>query len=93
NTTQNPACNPTSTDCVNYSVQVPALAAYVGAWSSTGATLTQATALAYSVDGMATVSGSTSGTDCSPSEIVTSAGTLAGSPLTGTANLAFVGCQ
>ncbi|MGB6975791.1 MAG: DUF4382 domain-containing protein [Terracidiphilus sp.] len=94
NTTQSPACNPTSTDCANYSIQVPALGAYFGAWSSTGATLTQPAVLPmYSIDGMATVSGSTSTADCTPSEVITSAGTLAGSPLTGTANLAFTGCQ
>ncbi|HEU5350140.1 MAG TPA: hypothetical protein VFU55_00975 [Terracidiphilus sp.] len=94
NTTQNPACNPTSADCVNYSVQIPALGAYFGAWSSSGATLTQPAVLpVYSIDGMATVSGSTTSVDCTPSEVVTSAGTLAGSPLAGAANLAFTGCQ
>jgi Domain of unknown function (DUF4382) len=94
NTTQNPACNPTSSDCADYSIQVPALGAYVGVWSSSGVTLTQPNLLPiYSIDGMATVSGSTSTTDCTPSEVIASAGTLAGAPPIGTANLAFTGCQ
>ena len=92
--TQNPACNPAGTDCANYSLQAPSSGAYIGAWAASGATLTQPNAApAYTVDGVATVSGSTTTADCSPSELVSSAIALAGSPLAGTANLAFTSCQ
>ncbi len=93
-TTQSPACDPAGSDCANYAVQVPALGAFIGAWSASGASLTQPNATpAYTIDGFATVSGSTSTSDCSPSELVSSAIALAGTPLTGTANLAFKSCQ
>lgn len=93
-TTQNPACNPSGTDCANYLLQVPSTGAYIGTWASSGASLSQPNLVpTYAVDGMATVSGSTTTADCNPSEVTSSAVALAGSPLAGTANLAFTGCQ
>ncbi|HEV2484630.1 MAG TPA: DUF4382 domain-containing protein [Terracidiphilus sp.] len=91
---QTPPCNPLSADCINYSLQTQATGAYIGAWSAGGATLAQPNLLpVYMVDGNATVTGLTTTPDCSPSEKISSAVTLAGSPLAGTANLAFTGCS
>lgn len=108
-TSQNPTCNPNSTDCADYGpltqnfspaqatgpLQVPAAGAYLGAWSSSGATLSQPNAVpAYVVDGIATVPNSTATSDCANNgEMKSSAITLSGTPLVGTANLAFTGCQ
>ncbi|HUX45899.1 MAG TPA: DUF4382 domain-containing protein [Terracidiphilus sp.] len=98
NTNQNPACNPTSADCANYALQLPASGAYIGAWSSSTITYTPpANPLAtYFVDGNATVSGSSSSIDCTPSEQMTAATALTSTPLPSTAtglDLAFTGCQ
>jgi hypothetical protein len=91
---QSPPCNPLSADCINYSLQTQAAGAYIGAWSSGGAALAQPNPLpVYMVDGNATATGLTTTPDCSPSEKISSAVTLAGSPLAGTANLAFTGCS
>jgi Domain of unknown function (DUF4382) len=91
---QTPPCNPLSTDCINYSLQTQAAGAYIGAWSTSGATLAQPNPVPiYMVDGNATGTGSTTTPDCTPSEQISSAVTLAGSPLAGTANLAFTGCS
>ena len=97
NTAQTPPCNPAAVDCINYSLQVPASSAYIGAWSSSTITFTTpANPLAtYVVDGMATTHG-TSTADCSPSEQFTAATALTTSPLppaAGNLNLAFTGCQ
>ena len=94
-TTQAPSCNPAATYCADYGpLQVSAAGAYIGAWSSSGATLSQPNLLpAYVVDGIATVPNSANTSDCSPGELKSSAIVLAGTPLTGTANLAFTGCQ
>jgi len=94
NASQTPACNPATAYCINYTLQTQASGAYIGMWSSSGATLNQPNPVpVYLVDGNATVTGSTTSPDCSPAEKISSAITLAGSPLAGTANLAFTGCS
>ena len=97
NTAQTPPCNPASVDCINYSLQVAASSAYVGAWSSSTITLnTPANPLAtYILDGLATTHG-TSTADCTPSEQFTAATALTTTPLppaAGNLNLAFTACQ
>ena len=89
-----PAC-PTNTDCYNYTLQTEANGAYIGAWSANGATLAQPVAVpVYSVDGNASTTGTSTPTaNCTPSEQISSAIALTGSPLAGTANLAFKSCQ
>jgi cytochrome c5 len=89
------AC-PTGTDCAAYTLQVPSGGPYVGAWSSSGVTLTQSSLLAaYVVDGMAFVPSSGGAADCSPSEVKSSISTLTGAgPFSVTGlTLAFAGCQ
>lgn len=91
-----PAGNPSgTTDCVNYTMNVPSGAVNIGAWASSGITLTVTTNFAsYAVDGIATVPGSGGTADCSPSEITTSATTLTSTTLNLTGvNLAFKSCQ
>ena len=94
NTPQTPACNPATAFCINYTLLTQASGAYIGTWSSSGATLTQPNPVpVYLVDGNATGTGSTTTPDCTPAEQISHAVTLAGSPLAGTANLAFTGCS
>lgn len=83
------------TGTAGYSVQVPALAASIGAWSSSGTTLTaNATLAIYEVDAKAFVPSSGSQADCSPSEETTSAIALTAVGSTVTApTLAFGMCQ
>jgi Domain of unknown function (DUF4382) len=89
-----PAGSPSgTTDCVDYTLNVPAGAANIGAWASSGVSLTVTTNLAsYAVDGIA---GSTTTPDCSPSEITTAPpATLTTTTLNLTGlNLAFMSCQ
>ncbi|HWE87174.1 MAG TPA: DUF4382 domain-containing protein [Terracidiphilus sp.] len=87
---------PTGTDCVDYSLQAPFGAPYVGAWTSGGTTLTlAATSAIYVVDGNAFVPSSGGSTDCNPTEMKSSAYTLTpGGPTTqAVATLAFTQCQ
>ena len=109
NTSQNPACNPLSAYCADYGplaqnfgttqstgpLQVPAAGAYIGTWSSAGATLTQPTVLpAYVVDGIASVPNSATTGDCTPSEQkATILFNVTSTTLASTGNLAFTGCQ
>ena len=88
-----PACTG-NTDCYNYTLQTEALGAYIGTWSAGGASLAEPnTVPIYMVDGNATTNTSTPTPTCSPSEQISSAVALTGSPLAGTANLAFTGCM
>ena len=111
NATQNPACNPTSAFCANYGpltqgfgtaqssgpLQVPAAGAYIGAWSSSGATLSQPNLLpAYVVDGIATVPSSADTSDCANNgeQKATVLFNATAPTLSVTnANLVFTGCQ
>jgi Domain of unknown function (DUF4382)/Carboxypeptidase regulatory-like domain len=86
---------PTSTDCADYSVDVSAGSANVGAWSSGGTTLTANVTLAtYKIDSFAFVPSSGGLADCSPSEETTPAFTLtAGGATLAVPTLAFMMCQ
>jgi hypothetical protein len=87
---------PSGTDCASYSLVLPSGGPYVGAWSSSGATLTQSSPLAgYSIDALAFVPSSGGTSDCSPSEEKSALNALAGAgPFTvAISNLAFVSCQ
>jgi hypothetical protein len=84
----------TGTDCVNYSMTLPAGGPYVGAYSASGATLTQSAPLAtYVVDGLAFVPSSGGAMDCTPSEQKTQAYALASNFSIAVQTLAFTQCQ
>lgn len=97
-----PGTCPANTDCVNYSLVVPAANPSVGAFVTTG-TQTPAPPPAgpvnYTMDALAFVPGQAGTADCNPSHMQTSQ-TNASTPLTATAGtsvtaatLAFTGCQ
>jgi Domain of unknown function (DUF4382) len=84
----------TGTDCVNYSLNVPAGPAFVGAFSASGTTLTQSALPAlYVVDGVAFVPSSGGSPDCSPSELKATAVTPVAGANVPVSTLAFTGCQ
>lgn len=80
---------PSGTDCAAYSVVVPSGGAYVGAYSTSGPTLTQSAALAsYAIDGIADT--------CTPTEATSQVYALTGTgPFTVkvTNALALTACQ
>ena len=85
---------PSNTDCVSYSVQLPAGAAFVGAYATSGIALAQSSlAAAYQMDGIASVPSSGGSPDCSPGEETAAAVTPAAGMTTNVATLAFSGCQ
>jgi hypothetical protein len=85
---------PSGTDCVSYSIQLPAGAAFVGAYSSGGTTVSQsALAASYQMDGIAFVPSSGGTLDCSPSEETAAAVTPVPAVTTPAATLKFGGCQ
>ena len=87
---------PTGTDCAAYTLSIASDGPYAGAWSSSGATLTQSAALAtYVVDGIATVPSSGGTADCTPSELQSASIALTGvGPFTvAVPNIAFTACQ
>ena len=84
------------TDCTSYSMVLPAAGAYVGAYSTSGATLTQSSTFGtYVVDGIAYVPSSGGTLDCSASELKSQpvALTAGGALVTVNAPLAFTQCQ
>lgn len=85
---------PMGTDCVDYTLVVPAGGPYIGAYATSGASLTQIAPLAsYVIDGVASLDGSA---DCSPAEEKSQVYAIAsGGPFTiAVANpLAFTMCQ
>jgi hypothetical protein len=84
----------TGTDCVNYSMTLPAGGPYVGAYSASGATLTQSAPMAtYVVDGLAFVPSSGGVMDCTPSEQKTQSYALASNFAITVQALAFTQCQ
>ena len=86
----------TGTDCASYSMVLPSAGAYVGAYSTSAPTLTQASANAsYVIDGFAYVPSSGGTLDCSPSEqkSTTITVTVGGALIPVTAPLAFTQCQ
>ena len=82
------------TDCVDYSLVVPAGGPYIGAYGTSGASLMQIAPLAsYAIDGVASLDGSA---DCSPAEEKSQVYAIAsGGPFTiaVTNPLAFTMCQ
>jgi hypothetical protein len=87
-----PVACPSGTDCINYSLPVPATGAYIGAWSASGATLAQPAPLpSYAVDGITTSSCSVSDVNSNPPLALIGTGPFASVAIT--PNLAFTGCQ
>ena len=86
---------PTGTDCATYSMKTPAGSANVGAWSSSGTSLTANNTLAiYKLDALAFVQSSGGTVDCSPSELMSASLALgAGGATVTVPALAFTGCQ
>ena len=85
---------PTGTDCVTYSMTLPAGGPYVGAYSASGASLTQSAPLAtYVIDGLASVPSSGGVMDCTPSEQKTQAYALSNNFSISVQALAFTQCQ
>jgi len=87
-----PVACPSGTDCINYSLPVPSGGAYIGAWSASGATLTQPTPLAtYAVDGITTSTCSATDLNSNPPIALTGSGPFATVIIT--PNLQFTGCH
>ena len=87
-----PVACPSGTDCINYSLPVPSTGAYIGAWSSSGATLAQPAPLpSYSVDGITASTCSASDVNSNPPLALTGTGPFTSVAIT--PNLAFTGCQ
>lgn len=85
---------PAGTDCVSYSIKVSAGAAFVGAFSASGTTVTQSTlAAAYVMDGIASVPSSGGAADCSPGEVMSTSVTPVVSVVTTAPTLKFMGCS
>jgi hypothetical protein len=89
---------PANTDCVSYTLGVPAANPFVGAFGGT-TPISAAGAVTYSVDALAFVPGMGGTQDCSPNELTTNM-TTTNTPLAVTpgntsnpATLAFTGCQ
>ncbi len=84
------------TDCVSYSLTTPTGAPYLGAWTSTGITLTVVgSSASYVIDGNAFVPSSGGTSDCNPTEIKTAVTTLAitGQGTVSLQPLAFTQCM
>jgi len=87
-----PVACPSGTDCINYSLPVPSTGAYIGAWSASGATLSQPAPLpSYSVDGITTSTCTASDVNSNPPLALTGTGPFTSVAIT--PNLAFTGCQ
>lgn len=84
---------PSGTDCVSYSVQVPAGAAFVGTFSTTISVTQSTLAAAYLMDGIATVPGGGGALDCSPSDETSASVTPVVSVSTAAPVLKFGGCS
>jgi hypothetical protein len=85
---------PQGTDCVSYTMLLPAGGAYVGVYSTSGATLALNAPLAtYVVDGLAFVPGSGGTATCVPPEQKTQAYALSNNFSLTVQALAFVQCQ
>ena len=101
-TTAAGASCPAKTDCVTYTLSVPALNPSIGAFTTAASqkpAAPAAGAVTYTLDALAFTTAGTSTPDCSPSELQTSS-TTTNTPLTVTAGastsaatLAFTGCQ
>ncbi len=101
-TTATDASCPAKTDCVSYTLSVPAANPSIGAFSTSGVQKPAAPAsgaVAYTVDAIAFVPGGNGTLDCTPSEVQTSSTstntslTVTAGNSTTAASLAFTGCQ
>lgn len=81
---------PTNTDCASYGLMVPSGAPYIGAWSSSGASLTLSTSNNYTVNGVAPNCNNGTNETASPSP---STQVLTGSTITFGNKPAFYSCQ
>ncbi|HWR13697.1 MAG TPA: DUF4382 domain-containing protein [Terriglobales bacterium] len=93
--TKTDAACPANTQCVSYTIQVPALNPNIGAFATAGTTYTQAAgATTYLLDALAFVPNSGNTVNCTPSEqksaapLAVTAGTTTNAPVLG-----FTGCQ
>lgn len=87
-------CPSAGTDCVNYSMDLAAGGPYIGAYSSSGATLTLSSPLAaYVIDGQAFVPSSGGTADCNPSEMKSQSYALSTVFTVSVQTLAFTQCQ
>lgn len=85
---------PQGTDCVSYTMALPAGGPYVGAYSTSGVSLALSAPLAtYVVDGWAYVPSSGGATDCTPPEQKTQAYALSNNFSLTVQTLAFTQCQ
>jgi Domain of unknown function (DUF4382) len=93
-TTESGSSCATAKDCVGYTMLLPAVAPYIGAFTAGGTTLTQSLLpAAYTIDGIAFVPSSGGTLNCSPNELqATPVTPVAGSTLP-VSTLAFAGCQ
>lgn len=93
-TTESGASCPASTDCVSYTLPLPAAAPYVGAFAASGTTLAPSVLPpAFTIDAIAFVPQSGGTPDCTTGELQAAPVTaVAGSTLP-VATLAFKGCQ
>jgi len=86
---------PPGTDCATYTVQVPAVAPYIGTFTATNQTYTQSTGSSdFTLDALAFVPNSGSTADCTPAELKSPAPipVKSGTPVNATP-LVFTGCQ
>ena len=87
-----PVACPTGTDCINYSLPLPSGGAFIGAWSSGGATLAQPSPLAsYTVDGITSSTCTALDVNSNPPLVLTGSGPF--TTVAVTPNLQFTGCQ
>jgi hypothetical protein len=85
---------PQGTDCVSYTMALPAGGPYVGAYTTSGTTLTLSAPLAtYVVDGWAYVPSSGGTQNCTPPEQKTQAYALSNNFSLTVGTLAFTQCQ
>lgn len=84
----------TNTDCVSYSLAVPAAPATTGTFAASGTSYTAGSgAASYTVEADAAVPSSGGTADCSPPTLTTSAVTVTAGGTVAAAALAFTGCQ
>lgn len=93
-TTQSSSSCPAGTDCVSYTLPLPAGVPYVGAFAAGGTTLTLSTLpAAYTIDGLAFVPSSGGTTDCTSGELQATPITPVAGLILPVSTLAFAGCQ
>ena len=93
--TASAATCPTGTNCVDYSMVLPAGGPYIGAYSSSGATLTLGSPplATYVIDGQAVVPSSGGLADCMPSELKSQSYALSTVFAVSVQTLSFTQCQ